>query len=159
MDELQKWITLGGAVIAAVASLLNLWWTHSTKVDRIKVGFGPLEPPIEPGDWMYVESRSDHKITLKDYGFIGATGNLLSLPDLLVNEPGHHEEIVSRGAASLEKRGDLFEIGNIELRDEQIGAFAITVGQERYVLGFGGSVPWYKRNWIAIRIWWKRIYQ
>jgi hypothetical protein len=62
---------------------------------------------------MYLERRSGHKITLKDYGFIGATGNLLSLPDMLVNEPGHHEDIVSRGATSLEKPGDLFEIGNI----------------------------------------------
>jgi len=74
MDELQKWITLGGAVIAAVASLLNLWWTHGARVDRIKVGFGALEPPISPGDWLYVVSCSDHRVTLKDYGFIGARG-------------------------------------------------------------------------------------
>ena len=159
MDELQKWVTLGGAVIAAGASLLNLWWTHSTKVDKIAVGFGPIRPPIEPGDWLYVVSRSDHMVTLKDYGFIDAKGNRLSVPDMLVNEPGHHEQICSEGTRCLEKRGDVFAIGNLDVPDGQIGAYALTVTRERYVLGFSGGVPWYRRGWIRIRMRWNRGYQ
>jgi hypothetical protein len=46
VDDMQKWMTLGGAVVAAVASVVNLWWTHRTKLDRLTVTFGSLSPPL-----------------------------------------------------------------------------------------------------------------
>jgi hypothetical protein len=82
-----------------------------------------MRPPISRGEWLHVVSQSDHQINLLDCGFIGPTGALLSLPQLDNDHPGPGDEQVSvRGSTTFEKRGDLFEIGPIDLPDKQIGA-------------------------------------
>jgi hypothetical protein len=152
-DDAQKIITLIGAVIAAAASLLNLWWTHRTKVDRIVVQFGPTRPPIGPGEWLHIVSQSDHQINLRDYGFVGPTGALLSLPLLDADSPGDEDDGVGlRGKTTFEKRGDIFEIGPVKLGGQQIGAYAVTLGSERYVVGFNYDVPLLKRLVLRLKI-------
>lgn len=157
IDDMYKWVTLGGAVIAAVASALNLWWTYRAKADKIKVSFGSMHPSIAPGYWLHVVSLSEHQMFLRDYGFITEGGTLLSLPDLIAHDIGEDLEVISSAKSSLDKRGEIFEIGNIILRDNQIGAYAVTAGQEHPTLGFAYDVRWYKRALINIKIWWRPI--
>ena len=95
---------------------------------------------------------------LKDYGFINKSGRLLSLPQLWTDEPEPDENIGVRGKPYFTQHGDLFETGPIVLRDEQIGAFAITAGQKRHILDFGDDVPLYKRLRIRLKVWWKPRY-
>jgi hypothetical protein len=158
VDNIQKWVMLTSAVIAAVVSSWNLWTKFRENEDKIKVGFGPLEPPIEPGYWLHVISKSNYPMSLKDYGFINESGKLLSLPQLDADEPPD-ENVCIRGKSFFNQRGDLFETGPIILRDKQIGAFAIIVGQERSTLNFQYGMPFYKRFWIRLKIWWKPKYQ
>jgi hypothetical protein len=158
IDEIQKWATLGTATFAAIFSAVNFWRSLSANSDKIKVTFSPLEPPCEPGEWLYVVSQSDHRMELRDYGFIAETGNLLSLPDLWANDPGPDDERVAmRGSRVFEKRGALFEIGPVSLRDRPIGAFAITAGRDRYSLGFR-DISLCRRSLIRLKIWWKPTY-
>lgn len=96
-EVVQKWVTSIGVVIAAGVSILNFRYSLSAKSDKIKVGFGPIRPPLAPGDWLYVVSRRDHSMTLRDYGFIDNEGGLHSLPDMYANEPGMHDEVVHGG--------------------------------------------------------------
>src|SRR5438045_381210 len=88
VDETQKWVTLVGAVGAAAAASLNLWWTYKAKDDKIKVGLDPLTPQVEPGYFLNVVSRADHPMRLLDWGFVDVRGRLLSLPQLSADEPG-----------------------------------------------------------------------
>jgi len=96
---------------------------------------------------------------VNNYGFIDKRGRLLSLHQLRIDEPEDCERTVVRGSRDFGKRGDLFEVGNIELRDNQIGAYATTAGRERYTVGFMYDVPWYKRILIRLKIRWKPDYQ
>lgn len=160
VDDMQKWMTLGGAVIAAVASVVNLWWTHRTNLDRLTVTFGSLSPPLAPGEALYIVSQSDHRVSLSDYGFISTSGGLLSYPLLEVAEPGDEYHCVTvRGKSAFEKRGDLFEIGSVPLGGELIGAYAVSAGSERMTLGFRYDLPFWKRCFIRMKIWRKRRYE
>ena len=157
VGDISQWVTLVGAVIAAGASSLNLWWQFAQKGDKIKVGFGPLRPKIEPGYWLYVVSLRDHQMILADYGFISESGGLLSLPQLCSDEP-FDTALICGGTTFFDKRGGLFEVSVGDLRDNQIGAFAITARQKRYTLGFRRDVPWCKQFWIKLKIGWKPGY-
>ena len=121
--------------------------------------FGSLSPPIEPGEALYVVSQSDHRVSLSDYGFILASGGLISYPRLEVDEPGDDYNCVTvRGKSAFEKRGDLFEIGSVPLEGELIGAYAVSAGSERMALGFSFNIPWWKRYLLKLKIWWKPTY-
>ena len=152
-------MTLIGAVVAALASVANFWWTYRAKVDRITVIFGPTRPPTEPGEWLHIVSQSDHQINLRDYGFIGPSGALLSVPQLDNDQSGESfDQVYARGSTTFEKRGDLYETGPYNLPEKQIGAYAVTLGSERYSVSFFG-VPRYKRLWLRLKIWWKPTYR
>jgi hypothetical protein len=156
-NEIQQWATLGSVVmatVAAAASTATFWRSLRANTDKIKVGFGSLNPPCEPGDSLYVVNQSDHSVQLRDYGFISATGMLLSVPDMLTHEPLDHEGVSVQGRSLLAKRGDVFEIGNIKIRDAKVGAFAMTAGRDRYAVGFDNAIPWHRRYWIWLKIWW-----
>jgi hypothetical protein len=121
LEDILKWITLFSAFIAALASSWSLWVKYRENEDSIKVVFWPLNPSTEPGYWLHVVSCSNHLMNLKDYGFIDESGQLLSLPFLLSDEPDLTENIFARGKSSFNQRGELFEIGIGNLRDKQIG--------------------------------------
>jgi hypothetical protein len=133
-DYIQKLVTLIGAVTAAFASLINFWWTHRTKVDRLAVTFGSIRPPLDPGYSLHVVSQSDHQMVLRDYGFIMPSGppggRLLSLPQFHIDDDDPDDRpTVGHGNAAFEKRGDWFEPGSVQLRDEPIGAYTVTAGK------------------------------
>lgn len=156
IDEAQKWVTLVGAVAAAVAASLNLWWTYKAKDDKIKVGLDPLGPQIEPGYFLHVVSRVDHPVQLLDWGFVDGRGRLLSVPQLSADEPMDHISVV--GSALLETRNSSFATG-LQLRDRQIGAYAITTAQTRRTVAFRHDVQWHTRSLLRLRIWWGPSFQ
>lgn len=160
-NDIQKCARLISAVIAVLTPFAVGWAKFHKKNDKIKVRFGPLEPPLDPGYWLHVINQSSHAIYLKDYGFVDKLGRLLSLPELNSNEPELelYKNIFIRGTYSLDKRGDLFEIGPFLLGNEQIGAFAITAGQKRNTIDLQYDIPWHKRFWIKFKVWWKPKYQ
>ena len=157
IDEIQKWVTLVGAVGAAAAASLNLWWTYKAKDDKIKVGVDPLSPQTSPGYFLHVVSRADHPMELRDWGFIDERGRLLSLPDTWAHEPDI-DGPSSQGSAFLEKRNASFVTG-LWLRDKQIGAYAVTTSQNHRTLGFRHDVSWHKRCWLRLKIWWGPAFQ
>ena len=87
-------------------------------------------------------------------------GALLSLPQLYADEAGdNYDQVAVRGTTTFEKQGDLYETGPVDLGDKQIGAYAVTLGSERCIVGFNFDVPAYKRLWLRLKIRWKRSYQ
>lgn len=82
IEATQKWVTLIAAVLAAFASMLNLWWKFREKADKIKVACDLISPQISPGEFLNVVNLSDHPVQLADYGYIMRTGTLLSIPQL-----------------------------------------------------------------------------
>lgn len=148
IDELQQGATLVAAVIAAIASVLNL----RSKSDRIKVVFGHLYPPLDPGEALYVVSRRDHQMKLRDYGFIDNKGALLSLPQYYAYEWEGDDDVPIDGRSHFEKRGEIFQFGPAQFRHKQIGAFAITAGQRFRRVAFHADVPWHVRLRLRFKI-------
>lgn len=135
--EFKDAATLIGAIVGAVTASANLWLSLRSKSDKIKVNYGPINPPIAPGHSMYVVSRCDHRVSLVDYGFVLKSRKLQSLRQLWTEEPGdENERVLISGQSTLEERGDIFSIEYQELRDEVIGAYAITASDDRISLGF-----------------------
>jgi len=159
VKNIQQWVILIGSVVGGIASAWNWWWVWRSKAQEVRVGFGPLSPPIEPGYWLHVLSRSEHQLLIKDFGFIDESGALLSLPRLWTDDPESSERPLIHGDTLLKLRGDLFEVGPIVLRDKQIGAYAVTVEKDGYTLGFNYDVPWFQRCRIKCKLWWKPVYR
>lgn len=155
-DALQKWVTLAAAVLAAVASVLNLWWKYLDKSDRIKVACGPIDPQISPGEFLHVVSLCDHPVRLADYGYVMRTGKLLSLPQLDANEPDDYQRI-NYGGLLLENRNASFETGTT-LRDRPVGVYARTTSQSRPTIAFRHDTPSWMRHWLCMKIWRKVVY-
>lgn len=155
-DEIQKLVTLIAAVLAAVASILNLWWKYREKTDKIKVACDPIDPQIEPGEFLHVVSLCDHPVRLADYGFVMRTGKLLSLPYLFTNEPDN-DPPTTIGSLLLDSRNASFETGTT-LRDRPVGVYARTTTQTRPTVAFRHDTPGWMRPWLRLRICWKVVY-
>ncbi len=154
--EIQKWGTLIAAALAAIASSLNLWWKYREKADKIKVVHGPIDPQIEPGEFLHVVSLCDHPVRLADYGFVMPTGKLLSLPYMFANEPDD-DLPTTTGSLLLESRNALFELGTT-LRDRPVGVYARTTAQTRPTVAFRYDTPLWMRIWLRLMIWRKVVY-
>lgn len=151
LDALQKWVTLAGAVVGAVAGVLNLWWKYREKSDRIRVALDLIDPQISPGEFLHVVNLCDHPIRLADYGFVMRTGKLLSLPQLDADEPCGNERI-TYGSALLETRNSSFETGTT-LRDRPVGVYARTTNQSKPQITFRNDTPLWLCCWLRLRIW------
>ena len=154
VDDTQRLVTLIGAVIAAAASVVNLWWTHRTNLDRLTVTFGSLSPLIEPGEGLYIVSQSDHQVSLSDYGFISASGGLLSYPRLEVDNPGDDYNCVTVRGNQPSKSAEIYSrLVLCRYEGVFIGAYAVSAGRsERMALGFRFYIPWWKRFFLKQKI-------
>jgi hypothetical protein len=150
IDEIQKWVTLSAAVLAAVASFLNLWWKFRDKSDKIKVSCGLIEPQICPGEYLHVISRCDHPIRIADFGYVMPDGRRLSIPQLEDDEPDDERRLVY-GSRLLDKRNDSYETG-MELRDRPIGVYAITTSQTHPTIAFRYDISAWRRVWVRFKI-------
>ena len=141
--------TLGGALVGAVAGILNLWWKYREKSDKIKVVCGLIDPQITPGEFLHVVNLCDHPIRLADYGYVMRTGKLLSLPQMDANEPDDNERI-TYGSSLLESRNSSFETGTT-LRDRPIGVYARTTNQSKPQITFREDTP----IWLCCWLWYE----
>lgn len=156
--------TFGGlqqalALIATATTIIVSVLAFRSKADRIRVVFDHLHPPLDPGDALYVVSRRDHQMKLRDYGFVNEKGGLLSLPDFYTHEWDGGDEMPVHGRTDLEKRGEIFAVGPIEFGDKQIGAFAITAGQRFRRVAFHADIPWHVRLKLRLKIVFKPHHQ
>jgi hypothetical protein len=160
IDEITKWTTLAGAVVGGTTGALTYWSNFTKERDRITVRLGALSPPVAPGEALHVFSRSDHQLRLRDFGFIDEKGRLLSVPDLWANDPCDRDDgVVTSGSTTLEKRGDTWEVAYVRLRDKQIGAYAITIGQRSRSVDLSDDVPLFQRAYLRWKIWKKTEWQ
>lgn len=150
LEALNEWGTFIAAMVAAITSTISWWRGFFDKDDKVKVSFGAIQPPTAAGYGMHVTSRADHAMTIQDYGFFDRRGRLLSIPDMLANEDCD-DGICIGGSVLLEKRGSTFELAYVVLRDDQIGAFAKTTGQDTPKLCFRPGVKWYLRWMIRMK--------
>lgn len=89
-----------------------------------------------------------------DYGFVDMRGRLLSLPALWEeSSDGENEGLMTAGESTLTKRGDTWEVCGQQLRDGQVGAYAITVGQTRRRIDFRSDIPMCRRLYLRLKIW------
>jgi hypothetical protein len=148
-----RWVTLSGAVIAAVTGVCNLYLQMRGKQDDFVVGMGAATPTIEQETVLHVISCSDHQITLKDWGFIDSTGHLQSFRFDYEAGELNSEEIMSRGSSCLKERSDVFETGYIS-RKTILGAYAISMTQRRLRICFQDGATLWWRLWIWLRMAW-----
>ncbi len=152
MKEISDWVTVVGAVVAAITGIWNLLLQFRGKRDRFAVGLGSLSPNIERETMLHVVSHSDHLIRLADWGFIEADGSFRSF--LMDWEAGqlHNEDVLSRGSSELSGFGAHFESG-YERREQPLGAYAVSNTQKRPRLYFSSDMPYWRRIWIRLRLW------
>jgi hypothetical protein len=155
-DALQKWVTLIASVLAAVASVWNFWWKYHEKSDRIKVGYGPIDPQIMPGHFLNVVSLCDHPVRIADYGYVLRTGKLLSVPLCDADEP-YDDERITYGNLLLENRNASFETA-LDLRDDPVGVYARTTSQSRPQIAFRDDTPNWMRYWLRMKTRKKAVY-
>ncbi|WP_271007050.1 hypothetical protein [Pseudomonas aeruginosa] len=152
LEAWTGWVTLGGAVIAAISGVWSLVIQIRGKKDSFKVGMGTVSPEPIPETVMHVVSSSEHPIKVSDYGFIETSGKLTSI--LMEAELASYiaHEGLFRGSSILEKRGDSMEVGYCRTRPV-IGCYALTNLQERPKIAFSYDTPIFRRIVVRTRIW------
>lgn len=150
LEAWTGWVTLIGAVVAAVTGSVGLWMQVRGKRDSFKIGIGTVSPEATSLTFLNVVSRSDHPIKISDYGFIEGNGRLYSIP--MESDLGNHiaHEGVFRGSSMLEGRGDFFEIGYDRTRPV-IGCFAMSNLQSKPKLAFSYETPRWKRLKVRLQ--------
>lgn len=141
----MEWITLVGAVIAAIAALYNIWLTYSNSRDSILVKAGTHTAIATPATGLYVVNTGKHPVYVSDFGFVQPNGKLFSIPwyhetEGLQEGEDYHEYNV--GTTSIEPH-DLFSIG-ISYQPEIIGVYAITSTQSLPRINMTRSRLWPK---------------
>lgn len=152
-EEVGKLITVIGAVIAAATGIWNFWWQIRGKNDRFAVRMGGLSPSIEQETMMHVVSLSDHPIKLKDWGFIESDGSFQSARMAWETDQLHSEETTHRGSPDFAKRSDFYEWRYI-CQNPPLGAFAVSVTQQRPSICFNSNAPYWRRLWIWLQLLW-----
>lgn len=134
-------VTLWGAVIAAVAGVLNLLWQFSDRNDSYVLRYGPLQPQIEPGEYLHVVNVGKHDVTMSDYGFLQAPARIFSLPETLSEdfEPGHKYQML--GALAPREHGE----AAVHFALDVIGVYAISTTQRCPRVAFRPETPWHVR--------------
>lgn len=143
--------TLVGAIIAGATGLVNFAWQWRDRNDSIFVRCGPLHPSIDQYNSLCLVNVGKRPILLHDYGFLLATGKLMSLPLYWEFEgpsldPTHS---YTSGELKILPQGT-FEAG-IEYRGSIVGVWAITATQRRPKLAFAHDTPLWKRAWLTVR--------
>lgn len=128
----MDWITMFGAIVAAVAAIANLWFTYSNGRDSIHVRYGGVRYYAIPAAELYVVNDGKHPVYISDFGFIKPDGSLFSIPyydqteGYMDNDNDPNRYV--RGTTSLNPR-ETFSIG-MSYNDEVIGAYAKTSTQD-----------------------------
>jgi hypothetical protein len=143
--------TLAGAIIAGATGIANLTWQWRDRNDSIFVRCGSLHPSIDQYNSLYVVNVGKHPVQLHDYGFLLASGKLMSLPWYWETEGPSldPEHSYTNGERKMPPQGT-FEAG-IEYRGSIVGVWAMTATQHRPKLAFSYDTPVWQRAWLTVR--------
>ena len=160
MDELVKWVTLIGAVVAALTVLQSFLWQFLDHRDRITVKHGSLRPPISPEQGLFVVNKSKHLVELNDYGFVLNNGEILSLPWYFENEGLQDQvEVAFTGTSELEPR-TRFEVYVYGLTNiKTVGAYALTTTTNSPSIYIDEHFNFFHTWWYQGRVWWFRLFR
>lgn len=149
VEKAKEWVTLAGAVIAALTGIWNL--LARGKRDNFRVGFDTVSPSIQRETMLHVVSRSDHPIKLTDWGFIEADGRFSSLPmEIEAEGASFGESVLVYGSSELATRGASFETGYT--RDDAAGVYAKSITQRLPRVCFDPRMPFRLRLRIRLRL-------
>ncbi len=151
IEEIGGWVTVVGALVAAITGVWNLLLQMRGKRDRFVVRLGPVSPDNGQETMMHVVSHSDHPIKIADYGFIEEDGRFQSMRMMWATGNLHTDEITTVGSTDLASRGAVFEQGYIR-RASSLGAFATSTIQTRPRICFDPGVPYWRRLKIRLRL-------
>ncbi len=153
IKEINEWVTVVGAVIAAISGCWSLLLQLRGKRDSYTVRLGTVSPSINQETSLHVVSLSDHPILLNDWGFIEASGLFSSIPLDEDTRDLQPEDVVCHGSSRLQARGETFEAGYIRSRTP-IGAYAKSATHTRPRIGFFADTPYRLRLavWFRLRI-------
>lgn len=138
-----------GAVIGLVVRYIAL---RLIKPDYIKVDLGFPAGVFDPGPQMDVQNYSDHKIQLRDFGFIKLDGSRFSLPEEYAASMGADERIRYK-KSSLDARENLSASFDGDLKI--IGAFAYSTAQNYPRITFNRRVGIFLQIWVRIYVYWR----
>ncbi|MBC9908318.1 hypothetical protein ACTJNK_29740 [Achromobacter anxifer] len=133
-EVFNQYVVTIGAVIGALTGVLNLILLTRRKKDRFLVRCGSVMPDHGPETMVHFINKSDHSITVSDYGFITAQGKLHSIPaddDVSTGE----ESILGSGDLTLHKYNEITQRG-IQFPERTLGAYAKLAGGARPQLAF-----------------------
>lgn len=130
MDLSMQWITMIGALTAALAGLYNIWLSYTDRGDSILVKHGTHTPIDTPAVCMYVVNTGKHPVFISDFGFVNEDGTLFSVPyynetEHYIDGPDIHEFYV--GTTTIQPN-QLFSAG-LSYSSKIIGVYAITSTQ------------------------------
>ncbi len=130
---MKDWVTMAGAIIAAIAGVINLWRSFKSERDSIYVKTGTFRPIATPATAMYIVNVGKHPVTISDYGFVLADGKLFSIPWYNENQAifdGDDHHAFYSGKSTIPSR-DMFAVG-ISFNEKIIGCFAVSTTQSLY---------------------------
>lgn len=148
-DMFNQYVVALGAAIGAMTGLVNLYLLTRRRKDRFLVRCGSVMPDEGQETMLHFISKSDHEITIADYGFITVDGKLHSIPadeDVI----WHDEHIVGRGDLTLKKYNEITHRG---IRfPATLGVFAKLAGEDRPKLAFHISTSLCDRIKVRTRL-------
>ena len=151
-------MTALAALTAAMGTIYNAWRQRSERRDRIRVVFGPVDPQLEPKDYLFVVNLSEHSVFILDFGLVLRDGGLVALAQLTAYDVSDGWKVI-RGSRELSKMNDLFEAAvYVGRQPDVIGAYATTSTLKVPSLGFSGSVGVWRRFWILLKLNFRRRY-
>jgi len=157
MDDPVKWVTLIGAVVAALTGLQSFFWQFLDRRDRIVVKHGSFRPPSTPGQGLFVVNKSKHLVELQDYGFVLRNGELFSLPWYFENDGIDDDVAVSySGVSALEPR-ERFEVYVDLINLNSVGAYARTTTRSRPSVHISNH-NFLRAWWYRGRVWWYSLF-
>lgn len=126
-----NWITFWVALVAAITGVFNLVWAVLDRSDRILVRLGSIYPREIPTWDMYVVNRGKISVELRDYGFVGRDGELMSVPAYYEFEacytPPEYRHDASVGSNPIPPHSSLSLY--VDKKGDFVGAYAITSTQ------------------------------
>lgn len=158
MEDIVRWVTLVGALVAAFTGLQSFFWQFLDRRDRIIVRHGTYRPPCSPGQGLFVVNKSKHLVELHDYGFVLHSGELFSLPWYFENDGiSDHVEATFAGTATLEPRAR-FEVYVDLVNLKSVGAYARTTTQKYPTVRISHHINFLLACWYRGRIWWRQLF-
>ena len=148
IDELVKWGTFLGAVIAGATGLYTTYLKYRDDSVRVKVGLGPVHATISPYEEMHVINCGNKAAHLADYGFIENDGSLFSA---LIESELEPDAWGGKFLNKLEP-GDHLCVGFQGYSRMVVGAYAKCASSEKLWTTFSPQLSFLRRIGMTVQI-------